>query len=91
MIGDGVYREYAGNTFSKQGLPFPQFSSFTPMKSEHYVHPHDVSSYTKKDGTFVKGFWRDGDGNTDVNRDIGYFAGNPNPILKVITKDWGTK
>ena len=91
MIGDGDYREYAGNTFSKQGLPFPQFSSFTPMKSEHYVHPHDVSSYTKKDGTFVKGFWRDGDGNTDVNRDIGYFAGNSNPIPKVITRGKGRK
>ena len=85
MIGDGVYQEFAGNTFSKTGAPFPRFTSFSPMKPVHYVHTHEVSSYTKKDGTFVKGFWRDGDGDTGVNRDIGYFAGNRNPIPKVIT------
>lgn len=28
-----------------------------------FVNPHEVSSYTRKDGTFVRGYWRDGDGN----------------------------
>lgn len=47
------------------------------LKPTHYVNPHWVNSYVKRDGTFVRGFWRDGDGDTSINRTIGYFAGNP--------------
>ena len=62
------------NSFSNKARNY-----FTPTKSSpvHYVHPHWVSSYTKSDGTFIQGFWRDGDGDTSVNRLFGYFARNP--------------
>lgn len=74
MIGDGTFHhvEYGINTFSKRG---PSLNA-----TFHYVHPHMVSSYRRKDGTLVKGFWRDGDGNTKVNRAFGYFAANPGSL-----------
>lgn len=34
---------------------------------ETFVKPHWVDDYTKSDGTFVSGFWRDGDGDTSVD------------------------
>lgn len=47
------------------------------LKPTHYVNPHWVNSYVKRDGTLVRGYWRDGDGDTTIDRAIGYFAGNP--------------
>lgn len=70
MIGENTFLNRVNNTFA------PTRSS--PM---HYVHPHLVSSYTKKDGTFVNGFWRDGDGDTSVDRLFGYFARNPGKLF----------
>lgn len=35
--------------------------------STTFVDPHEVSGYERSDGTPVSGYWRDGDGNTDVN------------------------
>lgn len=78
MIGESTFRPYAINTFSGNGRPL-----MTPM---HYVHPHAVSSYRRKDGTFVKGYWRDGDGNTKIKRATGYFARNPNALPLVFGK-----
>ncbi|MCD3204247.1 hypothetical protein [Clostridium botulinum] len=34
---------------------------------DHYVEPHYVNGYDKVNGTHVDGYWRDGDGNTNVN------------------------
>ncbi len=62
------------NTFANRVSNFFEPTRSSPM---HYVHPHWVSSYSRSDGTFVKGFWRDGDGDTSVNRLFGYFAKNP--------------
>lgn len=47
------------------------------MRPTHYVSPHWVNSYVRRDGTVVSGYWRDGDGNTFVDRGFGYFARNP--------------
>jgi len=79
MLGETTFRPYAINTFSGIGprMLQPQI---------HYVHPHAVSSYRRKDGTFVKGYWRDGDGNTKINRATGYFARNPNALPLVFGK-----
>ena len=33
-----------------------------------FVDPHEVSGYTRADGTKVDGYWRDGDGNPFTNR-----------------------
>ena len=73
MIGDYTFSGKTSNFFS------PTRSS--PI---HYVHPHWVNSYTRKDGTFVHGFWRDGDGNTGIDRAFGYFAHNPGALIKKI-------
>ena len=47
----------------------------------HYVNPHKVSSYVRSDGVFVSGYWRDGDGDTSINRSIGYWAHNPFSLM----------
>lgn len=80
MLGEGTFQPYAVNTFSKRGK---HFTTITPA---HYVNPHNVQSYIRKDGTFVSGYWRDGDGDTTINRSIGYFARNPNAIPQVMKK-----
>ena len=80
MLGDTTFQPYAINTFSKRG------KSFTTLTPAHYVHPYNVSSYRRSDGTFVKGYYRDGDGNTKVDRKFGYFAKNPNAIPFIIKK-----
>ncbi|BCG59135.1 hypothetical protein [Paenibacillus sp. URB8-2] len=47
----------------------------------HFVQPHYVHDYIKADGTVVKGYFRDGDGNTSIDRPLGmgggYFQNNP--------------
>lgn len=47
----------------------------------HFVSPHWVNDYTTDDGTYVEGYWRDGDGDTSHDLDIehggGYFAHDP--------------
>jgi len=80
MIGETTFQPFAVNTFSGNGR---SFEIITPA---HYVHPHPVSSYTRSDGTFVRGYWRDGDGNTQINRSFGYFARNPNAIPQILKK-----
>jgi hypothetical protein len=82
MIGETSYQPFAINTFSHNGR---SFATLTPA---HYVRPHQVSSYTRHDGTFVEGFWRDGDGDTSVNRATGYFARNPNAIPQIVKGGW---
>ena len=80
MLGEGTFQPYAVNTFSKRGK---QLTTITPA---HYVRPHEVRPYRRKDGTFVSGCWRDGDGDSTINRDTGYFARNPNAIPQVLKK-----
>ena len=80
MLGETTFQPYAINTFSGRGR---QFITLTPA---HYVHPHNVSAYMRKDGTAVAGYWRDGDGNTTVNRATGYFARNPNAVPLIFGK-----
>ena len=80
MLGETTFQPYAINTFSGRGK---QFTTLTPA---HYVHPHHVSAYTRSDGTSVAGYWRDGDGNTKVNRATGYFARNPGAVPQIIKK-----
>lgn len=51
----------------------------------HSVDPHYVNDYVRADGTYVDGYWRDGDGDTSVNLDKedggGYLQSNPDGIL----------
>lgn len=52
-------------------------SEFMGSNDKEFVDPHWVKGYERKDGTFVNGYWRDGDGNTKINLDKehggGYF------------------
>jgi hypothetical protein len=58
---------------------------FEPMQIDlgnmHFVHPHHVSGYVRKDGTAVEDYYRDGDGDTSIDRPLeaggGYYQGNP--------------
>lgn len=56
-------------------------SSIDEVSGTHSVEPHYVSGYERADGTFVEGYWRDGDGDTSVNLDKndggGYERSNP--------------
>lgn len=36
----------------------------------HFVKPHQVDSYIRADGTLVEGYFRDGDGDTSINRSV---------------------
>lgn len=51
------------------------------VNGNHFVEPHYVDSYMRNDGTFVEGYWRDGDGNTGINLTAnnggGYMRSNP--------------
>ncbi|WJY26434.1 hypothetical protein [Sporosarcina trichiuri] len=54
------------------------FEPLTIKLDPHFVHPHEVSGYERQDGTYVEGYYRDGDGDTSVNRTVeqggGYFS-----------------
>ncbi|WP_368503165.1 hypothetical protein AB3N04_12965 [Alkalihalophilus sp. As8PL] len=54
------------------------------LENAHFVQPHEVQGYFRQDGTYVEGYYRDGDGNTSVNRTVeqggGYMRGNPDGV-----------
>ncbi|WP_052650778.1 hypothetical protein [Planococcus massiliensis] len=51
------------------------------IPNTHFVQPHYVDSYVRSDGTFVEGYYRDGDGNPNIDTTIdqggGYVRSNP--------------
>ena len=51
--------------------------SLSYKPSYHIVKSHYVRPYTRKDGTFVRGHWRDGDGDSTRNNFSGYLRKNP--------------
>lgn len=54
------------------------FNDKKPMHyttDSHHVNAHFVKPYVKKDGTFVSGSWRGGDGK--IMTSSGYWASNP--------------
>ncbi|PEO54352.1 hypothetical protein [Bacillus wiedmannii] len=55
------------------------------MHPLHFVKPHYVDGYMRQDGTYVEGYWRDGDGNVQVDRTVemggGYARSNPDDII----------
>ncbi len=75
------WQPYSINTFSgkgrKLGIAYPI----------HHVKPHHVQGHFR-DGKYISGYWRDGDGNTKVNTYRGYYAKNPNaaPIAVSLRK-----
>jgi hypothetical protein len=65
-----VLSEFGINTFSGNGR---NLNTLTPM---HYVSPHYVRTHIQE-GKVISAYWRDGDGNTLINRSFGYYASNP--------------
>lgn len=57
-----------------------QFQPLT-MDNIHFVNPHHVDGYFRNDGTYVNGYFRDGDGNTAIDHPAeqggGYIRSNP--------------
>lgn len=53
----------------------------TEMADVHFVEPHWVDGYFREDGTYVGGYWRDGDGNPLTTLTLeeggGYWRTNP--------------
>ncbi|RHA94676.1 hypothetical protein [Agathobacter rectalis] len=78
MLGEQSFQPYAINTFSHRGK---NFEEITPI---HYVRPHEVRPYSRRDGTLVSGYWRDGDGDTTINRQTGYYSRNHNAVSQII-------
>lgn len=58
-----------------------QISEVSDMDGNNFVDPHYVNSYYRTDGTFVSGYWRDGDGNPNTTLTVeeggGYIRSNP--------------
>ena len=73
MIGETAFKPFAINTFSKKGK---RFITIIPA---HHVKPHYVQSHFRE-GKYVSGYWRDGDGNTNINTYQGYYARNPRAV-----------
>lgn len=61
-------------------LKYASTVKYTPLDF-HFVEPHYVNGYLRSDGTYVEGYYRDGDGDTTVDRTEenggGYFRGDP--------------
>lgn len=60
-------------------------SSAQESSGNHFVQPHEVDAYYRNDGTYVDGYYRDGDGDTSINTDLedggGYNRSNPDDSL----------
>jgi hypothetical protein len=64
------YKPLAIDTFNGQGI-----KTYTGIPV-HHVSPHYVSEHFRQ-GKYISGYWRDGDGNIKVNTYQGYYARNP--------------
>lgn len=51
MLGEQSFQPYAINTFSHRGK---NFEEITPI---HYVRPHEVRQYSRRDGTLVASYF----------------------------------
>jgi hypothetical protein len=83
MIFDSLIDLY---TFKEAHLlPERIDTDFDSLTDSHFTDPHWVNDYVKDDGTFVHGYWRDGDGDTSHNHDKlhggGYYAHDPGHSL----------
>lgn len=66
-------------------LKYSHLFEFAPlqlsMEDSHFVKPHYVDPYIRQDGTLVEGYYRDGDGDTSIDRPFGlgggYIRSNP--------------
>ena len=66
-------------------LKYSHLFQFEPLNldlgNNHFVQPHYGDPYIRADGTLVDGYFRDGDGNTKIDRTIdqggGYIRSNP--------------
>lgn len=95
VTADYTPAEYTAASFSHtQGQEIFHFSDplkhvnqfeFEPLNIDldntHFVQPHYVDPYIRADGTLVDGYYRDGDGNPNINTPLnqggGYIRSNP--------------
>ncbi|WP_156291261.1 DUF3892 domain-containing protein [Oceanobacillus salinisoli] len=80
-----------GNSFNQDILDYQDplkhahKYQFEPLEmnlfNTHFVEPHYVEGYMRKDGTYVEGYYRDGDGNplTNLTKEQGGGYARTNP------------
>lgn len=77
--GQTIYMEYQDPLKHVHKMQFQPCNIH--MENSHFVKPHSVDGYFRQDGTYVEGYYRDGDGDTSVNRPLeaagGYTRTNP--------------
>lgn len=77
-IGDVPFEDVSLDTSGDKGSVLPVVEGDV---GTHFVEPHWVESYYRDDGTYVEGYWRDGDGNPSTNLTAnqggGYVRSNP--------------
>ncbi|WML24120.1 hypothetical protein [Neobacillus sp. OS1-33] len=73
LLSDSILGEFAGTVMD---IP-----TDVPETGTHFVNPHEVSGYTKQDGTVVEGYYRDGDGeaSTKLSKEESGGYGRSNP------------
>ncbi|RLJ90629.1 hypothetical protein [Planococcus citreus] len=63
----------------KDPLKYAHLFDFTPLQlnveGSDIVKPHYVAPYIREDGTLVEGYYRDGDGDTSIDRPFGMGGG----------------
>ncbi|MTH54902.1 hypothetical protein GKZ89_15980 [Bacillus mangrovi] len=79
---EGYWRDGDGDTSVNQNSGWEQNNPGTAAAAvdhngTHHVSPHWVDGYYRADGTYVEGYWRDGDGDTSVNQNSGWEQSNP--------------
>ncbi|WP_050615159.1 hypothetical protein [Bacillus testis] len=46
------------------------YDSNDSSSNQTWIDPHEVRGYERSDGTYVESYYRDGDGNTNINRGL---------------------
>jgi hypothetical protein len=78
---DGIEADADGIEADADGIEADADVATDTHPGDHYVNPNHVDSYVRSDGTVVDGYWRDGDGDTSVDKTSaeggGYMQSNP--------------
>ncbi|MBS2967853.1 hypothetical protein J9317_03570 [Metabacillus sp. KIGAM252] len=80
---EGYWRDGDGDTSVNQNSGWTQSNPGTAASQtiensgSHHVDAHWINGYERADGTYVEGYWRDGDGDTSVNQNSGWTQSNP--------------
>lgn len=75
-----TWEPFAIHTFSGKGK---ELGTITLTHHYQHINPHHVRGHFRE-GKYIPGYWRDGDGDTSVNRGTGYWRRNPNAVPVIV-------